>query len=54
MVFSIGFSSLKIPKSNRCKKPTMSIGQIVLYMSNVTCSQIGPCHFDWYNDQQND
>ncbi len=51
MVFSIGFSNLKMPKSDKYKKNHL----INVDKSFCTClaplgSQIGPCHFDWWSD----
>jgi len=55
MFIFIGFSSQKIPKSDKRKKNHL----VNINKSFWPClvrlgRQIGPCHFDWQSDWQND
>jgi hypothetical protein len=55
MICFIGVSILKIPNSDKRKKNH----HVNMDKSFCTCpmqldGQIGPCHFDYRNDQQND
>jgi len=55
MVCSIGFSSKKKPKSDKRKKNhPMNMDKWFCTCPTRFDGQIGPCHFDWRSDQQND